>query len=77
MVVHLFSPNGRYDEVYLRNYASLQVKDVLARLPGAGSVEACRTFFDPVDCRDVRMVERGEHLGFPLKPREPIVVAGE
>ncbi len=39
MVVHLFSPNGRYDEVYLRNYASLQVKDVLARIPGAGSVE--------------------------------------
>ena len=23
MVVHLFSPNGRYDEVYLRNYATL------------------------------------------------------
>jgi multidrug efflux pump len=38
MVVHLFSPNGRYDEVYLRNYASLQVKDVLARIPGAGDV---------------------------------------
>ena len=39
MVVHLFSPSGRYDEVYLRNYATLQVKDVLARLPGAGDVE--------------------------------------
>src|SRR3989440_572188 len=39
MVVHLFSPGGRYDEVYLRNYATLQVKDVLARIPGAGDVE--------------------------------------
>jgi hydrophobe/amphiphile efflux-1 (HAE1) family protein/NodT family efflux transporter outer membrane factor (OMF) lipoprotein len=39
MVVHLFSPNGRYDEVYVRNYATLQVKDVLARIPGAGDVE--------------------------------------
>ena len=39
MVVHLFSPNGRYDEVYIRNYATLQVKDVLARIPGAGDVE--------------------------------------
>jgi multidrug efflux pump len=39
MVVHLFSPSGRYDEVYLRNYATLQVKDVLARIPGAGSVQ--------------------------------------
>src|SRR5438128_4011944 len=39
LVVHLFSPNSRYDEVYLRNYATLQVKDVLARIPGAGDVE--------------------------------------
>src|SRR5437879_2628340 len=54
MVVHLFSPNGRYDEVYLRNYAVLQVKDVLARIPGAGDVEvfgsgdyAMRVWLDP------------------------------
>src|SRR5271156_3936644 len=39
MVVHLYSPDGRYDEVYLRNYATLQVKDVLARVPGAGDVQ--------------------------------------
>jgi multidrug efflux pump len=54
MVVHLFSPNGRYDEIYLRNYATLQVKDVLARIPGAGDVEvfgsgdyAMRVWLDP------------------------------
>src|SRR5690242_777078 len=54
MVVHLFSPDGRYDEVYLRNYATLQVKDVLARIPGAGDVEvfgsgdyAMRVWLDP------------------------------
>jgi hydrophobe/amphiphile efflux-1 (HAE1) family protein len=40
MVVHLFSPDSRYDEIYVRNYATLQVKDVLARLPGVGSVQA-------------------------------------
>jgi multidrug efflux pump subunit AcrB len=34
MVVHLFSPTGVYDDIYVRNYATLQVKDVLARLPG-------------------------------------------
>src|SRR5262249_13008171 len=39
MVVHLFSPNDRYDEIYLRNYATLQVKDVLARIKGAGDVQ--------------------------------------
>src|ERR1700704_1329592 len=39
LVVHLFSPNDRYGEVYLRNYATLQVKDVLARIRGAGDVQ--------------------------------------
>src|ERR1700678_775310 len=39
MVVHLFSPDGRYDDVYVRNYATLQVKDALARIPGAGDVQ--------------------------------------
>ncbi|MEP5260960.1 MAG: efflux RND transporter permease subunit, partial [Nitratireductor sp.] len=38
MVVHLTSPNGRYDMTYLRNYAVLNVKDRLARLPGIGQV---------------------------------------
>ena len=38
MVVHLVSPDDRYDNVYLRNYAVLQVRDVLARIPGAGEV---------------------------------------
>jgi len=54
LVVHLFSPNGRYEEIYLRNYATLQVKDVLARIPGAGNVEifgsgdyAMRIWLDP------------------------------
>jgi multidrug efflux pump len=38
MVVHLLSPNGRYDMTYLRNYAVINVKDRLARLPGIGQV---------------------------------------
>jgi multidrug efflux pump len=36
MVVHLVSPDQRYDTLYLRNYALLNVKDVLARIPGVG-----------------------------------------
>src|SRR5688572_10077696 len=54
MVVHLFSPDNRYDEVYLRNYASLNVKDELARLQGVGQVMvfgggdyAMRIWLDP------------------------------
>jgi multidrug efflux pump len=38
MVVHLLSPNGRYDMTYLRNYAVLNVKDQLARIEGVGQV---------------------------------------
>src|SRR5438093_7937666 len=38
MVVHLLSPNGRYDTTYLRNYAVLNVKDRLARVQGVGQV---------------------------------------
>jgi len=38
MVVHLVSPNERYDVNYLRNYALLHVKDRLARVEGAGQV---------------------------------------
>jgi multidrug efflux pump len=30
LVVHLFSPNGKYDFLYMRNYATLKVKDELA-----------------------------------------------
>jgi multidrug efflux pump len=54
MVVHLVSPNGRYDDVYLRNYAVLNVKDQLARVHGMGDVQlfgagdyAMRVWLDP------------------------------
>ncbi len=54
MVVHLFSPDGRYDPVYLRNYALLNVRNELARIPGAGQVivfgagdYAMRVWLDP------------------------------
>ncbi len=39
MVVHLISPDGRYDMLYLRNYAVLNIKDRLAKLEGVGSVQ--------------------------------------
>ena len=54
MVVHLYSPDNRYDMVYLRNYAVLQVRDQLARLPGVGEVRvfgagdySMRVWLDP------------------------------
>jgi multidrug efflux pump len=38
MVVHLTSPDNRYDMLYLRNYAVLNVKDQLAKIDGVGNV---------------------------------------
>ncbi|GMA81147.1 hypothetical protein GCM10025855_06800 [Shewanella glacialipiscicola] len=38
MVVHLLSPDNRYDMLYLSNYAALNVKDELARIKGVGGV---------------------------------------
>ena len=38
LVVHIYSPDGSRDQLYLSNYATLQMKDVLARLQGVGNV---------------------------------------
>ena len=37
MIVNLFSPNGR-DNLYLSNYATIQLRDELARLKGVGDI---------------------------------------
>jgi hydrophobe/amphiphile efflux-1 (HAE1) family protein len=54
MVVHLVSPDNRYDMIYLRNYGLLQIKDVIGRIPGVGQVQvfgggdyAMRIWLDP------------------------------
>ena len=54
MVVHLTSPKGKYDSLYLSNYATLKVKDELSRLPGVGQIQifgagdyAMRIWLDP------------------------------
>lgn len=54
LLVHLTSPSGRYDSTYLRNYALINVKDRLARIPGVGQVQlfgagdySMRVWLDP------------------------------
>ena len=37
-IVTLSSPNGKYDSLYMSNYATINLVDTLARLPGVGSV---------------------------------------
>jgi multidrug efflux pump len=38
LVAHLLSPDNRYDQAYISNYALLQLRDVLARLDGVGNI---------------------------------------
>src|SRR5690606_37600167 len=38
MVIHLSSPDGSRDQLYMSNYATLQVRDVLTRIEGVGDV---------------------------------------
>jgi hydrophobe/amphiphile efflux-1 (HAE1) family protein len=54
LAVHLYSPDKSRDMLYLSNYATLHIKDVLARLPGVGDVKflgardyAMRIWVDP------------------------------
>ncbi len=61
MVVHLLSPDNRYDQLYIGNYALIQVRDALARVDGVGDVSlfglreySMRVWLDP---------QRLAHLG--------------
>jgi len=69
MVVHLISPNNRYDMKYLRNYAVLNIKDRLSRISGVGEVQlngsgdyAMRVWLDPQ-----KVAERGLSAGDVVK----------
>ena len=54
LVVHLVSPDKTYDQLYISNYALLNVRDILARIEGVGSVNlfgareySMRVWLDP------------------------------
>ena len=38
LAIGIFSPDGRYDQLYLSNYAFMHVRDELSRLPGISEV---------------------------------------
>jgi HAE1 family hydrophobic/amphiphilic exporter-1 len=54
MVIHLVSPDGAFDQLYISNYATTQVQDVLSRIDGVGDVRvfsardySMRVWLDP------------------------------
>src|ERR1700755_2205132 len=81
LAVHLYSPDSSRDLLYISNYATLHVKDVLARLPGVGDVQfqgareyAMRIWLDP-DKVAVHNLSAGEVLA-ALRAQNVQVSAG-
>ena len=72
LLVHLVSPDNRYDMLYLANYATLHVRDELARIDGVGEARvfgagdyAMRVWLDP------EKVSRAEPHGKRRRARDP------
>jgi HAE1 family hydrophobic/amphiphilic exporter-1 len=62
LFISLFSPNDRYDELFLTNYATLRLRDELSRIPGVGEVMvfpqsdySMRVWLDPLKLRSRRL----------------------
>jgi hydrophobe/amphiphile efflux-1 (HAE1) family protein len=76
MVIHLLSPDGSRDQLYISNYATLHVKDVLSRIDGVGNVTifgardySMRVWLDPeklaarnLTAGDVVVALRGQNV---------------
>src|SRR6266436_529996 len=53
-VIGIYSPNGRYDQLYLSNFATIKIKDEIARVEGVGDCQqfgqqdySMRVWLDP------------------------------
>jgi len=82
LVVNLISPDGRYDQLYLSNYATIQVKDELARIEGVGDVAflgqqdySMRVWLDPQKL-DSRSMTAGDVVA-ALREQNVQVAAGQ
>ncbi len=54
MILTLFSPDGKYDDLFVTNYVTIYIKDVLSRVPGVGNINlypskdySMRVWLDP------------------------------
>ena len=81
MVIHLFSPDQSRDQLYISNFALLQVRDVLSRLQGVGDVRifasrefSMRVWLDP-EKMAARNVTAGEVVA-ALRAQNAQVAAG-
>jgi len=82
LIASLFSPDGRYDELYMSNYATLRIRDTLSRIPGVGDVTifpasdySMRIWLDPRQLKS-RGLTTGEVLG-AIQEQNVQVAAGQ
>jgi multidrug efflux pump len=82
LVVNLISPQGGYDQLYLSNYATIQLKDQLARVEGVGDIQflgqqdySMRVWLDP-ERMQARDLTAGDIVG-ALREQNVQVAAGQ
>jgi HAE1 family hydrophobic/amphiphilic exporter-1 len=82
MFISLFSPKGRYDELFLTNYATLRIRDELSRVAGVGEVMvfpqsdySMRVWLDPYQLRS-RVLTTQDVLN-AIKEQNVQVAAGQ
>ena len=78
----LYSPDGRFDELYMSNYATLRIRDTLSRIPGVGDIAifpasdySMRIWLDPDQLKS-RGMTTGEVLD-AIREQNVQVAAGQ
>jgi HAE1 family hydrophobic/amphiphilic exporter-1 len=81
-IVTLASPDGRYDSLFMSNYATINLVNELARLPGVGNVKvfgaaeyAMRIWMDPEKLQSFGLVPQDVILA--VKQQSQLVAAGQ
>ncbi|MGH6819655.1 MAG: efflux RND transporter permease subunit, partial [Methylocella sp.] len=81
-IVNLYSPGGSYDSLYVSNYATINLVNELARLPGVGNVKvfgaaeyAMRIWLDPEKLYSFGLVP--EDVIKAVKQQSQVVAAGQ
>jgi HAE1 family hydrophobic/amphiphilic exporter-1 len=81
-IITLDSPDGTYDALYLSNYATINLVNELARLPGVGNVKvfgaaqyAMRIWLDPAKLQSFSLVP--QDVINAVKQQSQVVAAGQ
>ena len=92
MIVNFFSPDGRYDDIYLSNFATINIRDELLRVDGVSDVNylgqrdySIRAWLDPqklashqMTAMDVANAIQNQNLDAPAgRIGQPPVLPGE